>query len=154
MKFYKLDTAISILSITLFMGSLIYAFQSAKIVRENFNFIVASVSSERIEGFLAKEKYHDFGLKKMSDGAIKYSVPLKNTGASPIKISKVYTSCDCAKVILSDNVVHPGKTIVMEVFISISDLGPFGVGVISPSVFLEDDKGGVEKLRFSVLVIP
>ena len=174
MRFNKLDIAISILSLTLFIGSLLLAFQSTEIVKEKLNLIKASVSSRGINGFYTKENGHDFGIVRMSDGKIKYNFSIRNNGENPFTISKVYTSCECAKVYLTEDKekndfygmfngrsssflnkeIKPKGFLNLEMYINTAIYCPFGVGMTNPSVYIEDTNGGLEKLNFSVIVIP
>lgn len=105
------------------------------------------------------EKTFDFGVVSMAKGKVSHSFTLKNTGSTPVKITKISTSCMCTEAILMNGAsrkgpfgmpghgglsklsetINPNKEITIEVFVDPAAHGPQGTGPAKKVVFIETD---------------
>lgn len=130
-----------------------------------------SVSAGTLE---VKEKAYDFGTISMKAGKVSHVFSLKNTGADPVTIAKMYTSCMCTTALLKtgekqfgpygmpghgaipriDQKVNPGEGASVEVVFDPAAHGPAGVGKIQRVVTIENNAGKPIEFQFSALVTP
>jgi len=134
----------------------------------------SSVSSASI--LSALETNFDFGSIAMKDGKVAHKFPVKNSGAEPLVIEKVYTSCMCtvANIIdgkgktygafgmpghgggisTADIEVGAGETVMVEAIFDPAAHGPSGVGLADRVVYLETNSTQSPKieLNFSATV--
>lgn len=119
----------------------------------------------------ALEKDFDFGMISMKNGEVSKIFELKNEGADPITISKVYTSCMCTVAKITDakgatsgpygmpghgggiskaNVeVESGETVKVEAIFNPAAHGPSGVGLASRAIFLETNSSQTPKVELN-----
>ena len=113
----------------------------------------------------------------MSKGNVSHSFKIKNTGNSPIKISKIYTSCMCteATIVNGDSrkgpfgmpghsglsskineTVGPGQEITIDVEVDPAAHGPQGTGPSKKIVYIENDSAinPILKLSLDLNIIP
>lgn len=122
----------------------------------------------------AEEKSFDFGRISMAAGNVSHSFGIKNNGAEPINISKIYTSCMCTTARLETmegqtpffgmpghgftpkikREIKAGEEAVIEVIFDPAAHGPAGVGPISRFVYLESGEGKPFEFSFSAVVTP
>lgn len=122
----------------------------------------------------AEETSYDFGSIRMADGNVNHVFKVKNTGASPIKIAQMYTSCMCttASIIKSgekigpvgmpghgflpklNTLINPGEEFSVETVFDPNAHGPAGVGKIERAVYLESEGYAPLELKFSAMVTP
>lgn len=126
---------------------------------------------------ISEEKSFDFGIISMAKGKVNHTFKIKNTGSSPIKISKIYTSCMCTEATLVNGasrkgpfgmpghdgvasklneMVDPGQEIMMDVFVDPAAHGPQGTGPAKKVVYVETDSAinPVLKLELDINVTP
>lgn len=122
----------------------------------------------------AGEQSFDFGTISMAAGKVTHRFAVKNTGADPVTISKMYTSCMCTVSVLQKGekkfgpygmpghgfipkmnaTVDPGEEVSVDVTFDPAAHGPAGVGVISRAVILENNAGEDMELQISANVKP
>ncbi|MBI2123832.1 MAG: DUF1573 domain-containing protein [Candidatus Wildermuthbacteria bacterium] len=122
----------------------------------------------------AKEQSFDFGSISMAAGKVTHRFAVKNTGADPVNISKMYTSCMCTTSILQKGgkkfgpygmpghgfvpkmnaVIDPGEEVSVDVTFDPAAHGPAGVGKIDRVVILENNAGENIELQISANVTP
>jgi hypothetical protein len=66
----------------------------------------------------------DLGQTKQVKLETSYTV--RNSGSQPLKISKVYTSCDCTKATIEREVIPPGETAELKVTMDPALLNLYG----------------------------
>lgn len=122
----------------------------------------------------AEETSYDFGAISMAAGKVKKVFTVKNTGAGPITISKLYTSCMCTTASLQTAagafgpfgmpghgfipgikaVIAPGESAQVEVVFDPAAHGPAGVGRIDRLISLESRDAATLQLAISANVTP
>jgi hypothetical protein len=122
----------------------------------------------------AKEQSFDFGAISMAAGKVTHRFAVKNTGADPVNISKMYTSCMCTTSVLQKGdkkfgpygmpghgfvpkmnaIVDPGEEVSVDVTFDPAAHGPAGVGKIDRVVILENNAGENVELQISANVKP
>ena len=121
------------------------------------------------------EQSYDFGTISMAKGKVSKAFTIKNPTATPITVSKVYTSCMCTQASLVQNQkrtgpfgmpghggsiptinqeIKAGEEAVVEVVFDPAAHGPAGIGPVERSVFVETLDGGKLNLSFKTQVIP
>ncbi|MBI2034094.1 MAG: DUF1573 domain-containing protein [Candidatus Liptonbacteria bacterium] len=120
------------------------------------------------------ELSYDFGTISMAAGKVDHSFRIKNSGAEPITISQIYTSCMCtsATLILGEKrtgpfgmpghgflpkinkVIGPSGEAALEVVFDPAAHGPAGVGPIDRVVYLENNSGATLELGIKANVRP
>ncbi|OIP65762.1 MAG: hypothetical protein COV32_00880 [Candidatus Yonathbacteria bacterium CG10_big_fil_rev_8_21_14_0_10_43_136] len=125
---------------------------------------------------VATEKSFDFGMVSMAKGKINHSFAVKNTGSTPVKITKIYTSCMCTEATLVNGVsrkgpfgmpghgglsrlretVKAGQEISVEVTVDPAAHGPQGTGPAKKVVYIETDSATTPtvKLELDINVTP
>lgn len=125
---------------------------------------------------LASENFFDFEKVSMANGKVNHDFRVKNNGAKPVKITKVYTSCMCTEAILKmpsgrefgpygmpghggfspviSQTIAPGEEMVVKVIFDPAAHGPAGVGLIERVVYLENNFGRLAELQFKAVVTP
>lgn len=116
----------------------------------------------------------DFGRIAMGGGKVSHRYPIENTGAKPLSITRMYTSCMCTTATLItrsgrkgpfgmpghgslrsvDETLAPGEVAQVEVVFDPAAHGPAGVGPTSRTVTVVNDAGRALELRFDALVTP
>ena len=106
----------------------------------------------------------------MAKGKVSHSFTVKNTGSTPVKITKISTSCMCTEAILMNGVsrkgpfgmpghgelsslnetIDPNKEIIVEVFVDPAAHGPQGTGPAKKVVFIETDSAISPTLRLDL----
>lgn len=135
-----------------------------------------SISNEKnYSNLVVSEKNFDFGVVSMAKGKISHSFTIKNTGNTPVKITKISTSCMCTEAIIVNGVsrkgpfgmpghgglsianekIDPNKGIIIEVFVDPAAHGPQGTGPAKKVVFIETDSAisSTLKLELDINVI-
>lgn len=122
----------------------------------------------------AAEMKFSFGPISMARGKVTHRYPIRNAGAEPLTIRKMYTSCMCTTVALvkggktSEAYGMPGHTPIptinvplnpreealVEVVFDPAAHGPAGVGPIERVVTIENSGGQPLELEFAALVSP
>ena len=123
------------------------------------------------------EKSFDFGTVSMAKGNVSHLFQIKNTGDSPVKIAKIYTSCMCTEATLVNGAVRkgpfgmpghgglssqiaetvtPGQEINIEVSVDPAAHGPQGTGPAKKIVYIETDSAinPVLQLELDINVAP
>ena len=125
---------------------------------------------------VATEKFFDFGVISMAKGKVSHSFVVKNTGSTPLKIGKVYTSCMCTEATivsglsrkgpfgmpghggksLAVETVKAGQEITIEVSVDPAAHGPQGTGPAKKVVYIETNSAinPTLKLELDINVIP
>lgn len=123
---------------------------------------------------MAEEKSFDFGSISMAAGKVSHSFKIKNSGAEPVNISKIYTSCMCTEARLEtsedqtpffgmpghgftpkiNRLINGGDEAIIEVVFDPAAHGPAGVGPISRVVYLESGEETPFEIGFSAVVTP
>src|SRR3989344_7860240 len=122
----------------------------------------------------AEESSFDFGAISMAGGNVARTLTIKNTGESPITITKVYTSCMCTTATLKigertkgpfgmpghglvpriDEALESKEEARVEVVFDPAAHGPAGAGRIERLVFIENSAGKPLELKISATVTP
>ncbi|HBB43866.1 MAG: 40-residue YVTN family beta-propeller repeat protein [Parcubacteria group bacterium GW2011_GWA1_44_13] len=126
---------------------------------------------------VSTEKSFDFGTVSMANGKVNYSFKIRNNGDTPVKITKIYTSCMCTEATLvngasrkgpfgmpghngfaskMNEVVKPGQEISIEVEVDPAAHGPQGTGPAKKVIYIETDSAITPtlKLELDINVIP
>lgn len=112
----------------------------------------------------------DFGRASMEGGDVSHNFKLKNNGAEPVKIGRVYTSCACTTAYVIDSSgkkygkfgmpghsglrksadveVKPGESVIVEAVFNPAFHGPAGIGLAQRSVYVETNSAKSPKLEF------
>ena len=110
------------------------------------------------------EKFFDFGTISMAKGEVEHLFTVKNTGASPINLEKLYTSCMCTVAYLKvgeydrgpfgmpghglvpkvNKELLPNQEAEIKVVFDPAAHGPSGIGKIERVVYLENSAGAAE----------
>lgn len=122
----------------------------------------------------AEETAFDFGIIPMYKGKVKHNFTLKNTGQGPVKISKIYTSCMCAEVMLiagknkkgpfgmpghgglatfANQEISAGEIASLEVEVDPAAHGPQGTGPAKKIVYIETDDSQKLQLMLDINVM-
>ncbi|OHA09464.1 MAG: hypothetical protein A3B37_02055 [Candidatus Sungbacteria bacterium RIFCSPLOWO2_01_FULL_59_16] len=116
----------------------------------------------------------DFGRISMAAGNVSHVFTIRNTGAEPVVIGKVYTSCMCTTAALTkggkrfgpygmpghgltsgiNESVNPNEEATVEVIFDPAAHGPAGVGRIQRAVIIEQSAGQPLELGVTALVTP
>ncbi|KKT60550.1 MAG: hypothetical protein UW54_C0010G0010 [Parcubacteria group bacterium GW2011_GWC1_44_26] len=130
-----------------------------------------------ITNLKSDEKSFDFGTVSMANGKVNYSFKIRNNGDTPVKITKIYTSCMCTEATLvngasrkgpfgmpghngfaskMNEVVKPGQEISIEVEVDPAAHGPQGTGPAKKVIYIETDSAITPtlKLELDINVIP
>lgn len=120
---------------------------------------------------VSTEKSFDFGIVSMAKGKVAHSFSVRNSGNTPVKINKVYTSCMCTEATIINGgsrngpfamqgmgrilpqvneVVAPGQEITIEVLVDPAAHGPQGTGPAKKIVYLETDSVFNPILKFEL----
>lgn len=122
----------------------------------------------------ASETAYDFGSISMAKGKVTHRFAVKNTGAEPILVQKIYTSCMCTEASLItasktfgpygmpghgfvpsvNQTLAPNEEASVEVVFDPAAHGPAGVGKIQRAVMVENSAGSPLQFQFSALVTP
>lgn len=130
------------------------------------------------EGLLAAvENNFDFGTISMRNGKVSHEFEIKNDGTESLTINKIYTSCMCTTVTMTDSAgknygifgmpghggaasranikLDAGKSLMAEAVFDPAAHGPSGVGLAQRTVYLETDstKSPSLELNFTATVI-
>lgn len=117
----------------------------------------------------AEESSFDFGVISMAAGNVSRSFKIKNSGAGPVVVKKIYTSCMCTTAILNKGgnksgpfgmpghgsatrlkeTVGPGEEAEIEVVFDPAAHGPEGTGLIKRVVYIETDSEVSPKLQLT-----
>lgn len=134
-------------------------------------------ASEAVKSSVLKatEQSFDFGAISMAKGKVNKAFTVKNPTASPITVSKVYTSCMCTQAVIISSgdrkgpfgmpghggsiptislTIAPNSEAVVEAIFDPAAHGPAGVGPISREVYVETNDGGKLTLGFKANVTP
>ncbi len=119
---------------------------------------------------VATEKTFDLGTVSMAEGKVSHSFVVKNTGSTPLKIGKVYTSCMCTEATivngtsrkgpfgmpghggksLAFETVKAGQEINIEVLVDPAAHGPQGTGPAKKVVYIETDSAITPTLKLEL----
>lgn len=127
-----------------------------------------------VSALSAAETAFDFGSISMQAGKVKHAFTVRNGSSSPVRVTKLYTSCMCtqAQFMTSKQRVGPfgmpghgfvpgidvtlasQEEAVVEAVFDPAAHGPAGVGKIERAVYLETETGLPTELRFTAEVTP
>jgi hypothetical protein len=116
----------------------------------------------------------DFGNISMAAGKVSHSYPVRNAGASTIRVTKLFTSCMCTEATLITpeakagpfgmpghgyipNIavaIPSGESAKVEIVFDPAAHGPAGVGRIDRIITLQTDVGQPLELGFTAMVRP
>lgn len=117
-----------------------------------------------------EEARFDFGIISMKNGDVSHVFEIKNDGAEPVIIEKIYTSCMCTIAYITDSsgkryggfgmpghglfsgtniAVRPGESATVEAIFDPKAHGPSGVGLAERSIYLETNSVKLPKLELS-----
>lgn len=120
------------------------------------------------------EELYDFGSISMAAGKVSHKFKITNSGADPLKMEKIYTSCMCTEATLTQGgknygpygmpghgfVPRAGQTLApneeAEILVEFDPAahGPAGVGYIERAVIIEDDSGPIADFMIKATVTP
>ena len=121
----------------------------------------------------ADESSFNFGNVSMAAGKVSHNFKVKNTGAEPVSITKVYTSCMCTQANLMgsgvklgpfgmegmgyiptiNEVLQPGEEEEVQAVFDPAAHGPAGLGHIERAISVETS-GKILELSFQADVTP
>ncbi len=122
----------------------------------------------------ASEPNFDFGSVSMAAGKVSHVFALENTGATPVTIKSIYTSCMCteANLIFGDQKIGPfgmigmadnpavDKTIPAQGTVGVEAVfnpaahGPAGIGAVERQIVIETNDNREVVLNFQAQVTP
>lgn len=144
------------------------------VARPNGNNTGAAVQPSSNGVLEVEEQSFDFGTISMAAGKVTHRFAVKNIGADPVNINKMYTSCMCTVSVLQKGdkkfgpygmpghgfipkmnaTVEPGEEVFVDVTFDPAAHGPAGVGVVERAVILENNAGENVELLISANVKP
>ncbi len=116
------------------------------------------------------ENNFDFNTISMKDGDVSHQFEVKNDGEEPVVIEKVYTSCMCTTVYITNSSgrrygkfgmpghgvssktnieVKSGESVTVETIFDPKAHGPSGVGLVQRSVYIETNSAKLSQLELS-----
>ena len=123
----------------------------------------------------ASETSFDFGSISMRAGKVKHSFRIMNGSSTPMRITKLYTSCMCTTAELMttkervgpfgmpghgfggsgvDVALAPQEEATVEAVFDPAAHGPAGVGIIERAIYVETENGLPFEFRFTAQVTP
>ncbi len=136
----------------------------------------STVSGTAVGVLTSDEPSFEFGTISMEKGNVSHVFTVKNTGQTPVTVTKIFTSCMCTLATFSLNsikdgpfgmpghtpgrsiaiVVAPGETAEVEAVFDPAAHGPAGTGMARRVVYLETDSVSkkVVELSFEANVTP
>ena len=162
------NTIIGIIISILVLGGIIFFARPSPSGKEQANVVSG-------QGKLVLEKTdYDFGSVSMASGKVSSLLKIKNQGADPAVVRKIYTSCMCTEATLKkdgvdfgpfgmaghgfvpriNQTIAPGEEAELRVEFDPAAHGPAGVGPVEREVYVETDGGDVLKYYFKALVTP
>lgn len=133
-----------------------------------------AVVSGNTGALVAEAATYDFGAVPLSGGLVRTAYAVRNTGAEPLTINDVWTSCMCTTAIMRRGgeiwgpfgmpghgprrgvslTLAPGEETEVEVVFDPAAHGPAGVGPVMRAVFLDSTAGDPLELAFTATVTP
>lgn len=115
-----------------------------------------------------------FGIISMAAGNVSHLFKIGNSGATPVTVTQIYTSCMCTTATLVTRAggkgpfgmpghgpvtsiaerLAPGEGALVEVVFDPKAHGPSGIGMNERIVTLRNDAGRPLELRFTAMVTP
>ena len=139
---------------------------------------LALSQSKGSAGLLAMaESNWDFGTISMKNGKVSHEFEIKNDGTEPLTINKIYTSCMCTTVTMTDNTgknygifgmpghggaasranikLGVGESLTAKTIFDPAAHGPSGVGLAQRTVYFETNstKSPSSEFNFTATVI-
>ncbi len=134
--------------------------------------VAAQISGKR--ALTSDAPSFDFGRISMAKGKVSHRYSIRNTGAKPLTITKMFTSCMCTTATLVtpsaqkgpfgmpghgwlgsvNESLAPGEAAQVDVVFDPAAHGPAGVGPTARTVTVVNDAGLALELRFNALVTP
>jgi len=134
----------------------------------------ANLSENVTADLVSDEDYYDFGTISMAAGKVSHDFKVKNTGAEPVKIEKLYTSCMCTAAYFFQNgkklgpfgmaghgfvpplkkSLAPGEEVIISAVFDPAAHGPAGVGPIEREIYLEGKSSPLLTLGIGAKVTP
>lgn len=163
---------------TLIIGSLAVIFIIGILVfaRPSDNAPANIIDNLAPSALAAETQNYDFGTVSMAKGLVSYKTTIKNTGAAPVTLTRLYTSCMCTTgmlevgnkklgpfgmpghggigIIKANEMLAPGEEAVLEVTFDPAAHGPAGIGHIERVVTIETDSGTPLEVAFAATVTP
>lgn len=158
----------------LLLGGLIFA-AMPKPAANTATVETRSIGSTSSAGRLAAlTMAYNFGSISMARGKVSHRYLIRNTGAGPILIRKVYTSCMCTtaelvkgekrsgpygmpghgRIPTINEPMKPGEDIIIEVVFDPAAHGPAGIGPVNRVVTVENSAGRPLELVLAASVTP
>ncbi len=157
------NTIITVLGTVLVVAGLIFATRSGILGDKATTGSASNVISEPASLDIP-EKFFDFGIISMAQGEVERVFKVKNSGASPVNLAKLYTSCMCTTAYLKigefdrgpfgmpghgivpkvNKELLPNQEAEIKVVFDPAAHGPSGIGKIERVVYLENSAGTVE----------
>lgn len=123
---------------------------------------------------VSPQPFFDFGVVSMAAGKVTHVFRVRNDGAAPVTIQKIYTSCMCTTATLVTRAgakgpfgmpghgaaaklaerLDPGEEALVEAVFDPAAHGPSGAGWNERFVFVAADTGRTLELRFTANVTP
>ncbi|MBI2097600.1 MAG: DUF1573 domain-containing protein [Candidatus Vogelbacteria bacterium] len=123
----------------------------------------------------AAETSFDFGAIKINGGLVSHGFAVRNSGAAPLAIKKIYTSCMCTTAVWTgpdgqtagpfgmpghgsiptiNEILAPDQEATVAVTFDPAAHGPSGIGRVERLIYLETDDAEPLILKFTVNVTP
>jgi hypothetical protein len=109
----------------------------------SFPSLRAEKSGTEFAPIVCAEPSHDAGTVKVRggvEGKVEHTFKLKNTGAKPLKIIRLETSCSCASAEVSTDVVLPGENLGVTVRMELTASSFSGRNADVIAVFEDEEK--------------
>ena len=103
------------------------------------NVVSAKEGEEKVPVFTPIETLHDFGSIGESDGYASHTFKFKNTGTSPLTISRVQASCGCTRPEWTQTPVAPGQE--GQIIITFNPQGRMGNFNKTATIYTNEDNG-------------
>jgi hypothetical protein len=124
---------------------------------------------------VSNSAFHDFGTISMAAGNVSHRYRIRNTGAGPLQIDRIYTSCMCTRATLTTSggrvygpfgmpghgFVPPANVALasaqeasVEIVFDPAAHGPSGIGRVERAITLRSTQGRPLELRFVAMVKP
>lgn len=106
-----------------------------------FTFGLGNSQSKSGANIVAIQSEHDFGTIKEANGKVTHTFVVKNTGTTPLVITRIVPACGCTTPEYSSEPIAPGKE--RKIVVTFDPLGLPGAFVKSIAVFSNGKDGAL-----------
>jgi len=143
-------------------------------VWESYDSRTAAAEIAGTKALTSESAFFDFGRISMANGKVSHRYSIRNSGSTPLTITKLFTSCMCTTATLVtrsaqkgpfgmpghgwlasvSETLAPEEVAQVDVVFDPAAHGPAGVGPTARTVTVVNDAGLALELRFNALVTP